>query len=1057
MSVSSPPVFLSYARATSRPHATRLYDALGGEAAGLCFLDTTDVESGDRLPETLVDALLESRIVVVFATPEYFGRWYCQLEFGVARMPSLHLAGTGEAERSRALDGLVIALPDQDADGVADWLPPVARVTAWPAQDDIGALAALVRARLAGDPPTYRERLAAFTDPRAERERLRDASRLPRAPRGHGVLTVAPPGLSPSIGDAFVGRADDLWRIHAALTAGAAAGLTGSIEAGGGMGKTRLALEYFHRLGPAHFGGGLFWIDAHDAPEPQLRRVLDAVDPAAPTDAELQARGSGVGQALREAFAARAAGPPALFVIDNVPEPAPDEAPRLLQTWCPALGQPGVAVLATSRMRVHAPGAAVHPVPIGVLEPAAAVALLAPPGERARLPEDEWREVAAWVGHLPLALELLRAALHHGAVSPGELLAQSRQASPAPALDAARQALDRQVSEAHLPGISAALSLSYDRLEPDAQTAARLLAWLAPAPIPSLVVEESPLEVFGPAERAALVSRHFVVHPEGAPAAFFGTMHRVVADFLRRQGNARDDIDHLAYRGLLHMLREANDDSEQRVRLARALAEPGAALLAHVQAAALEGEPLEDAIRFGSTLLSAAHEQGQLVLARGFGDRLFPLVRRLYGEDDEETREFERWLLALYGATGDLRGMRDFAAERAGSRAGRLGESGAEEAGVLLLEAMTLLQEGRFDDAEARLRDVLAVSAAHDPDDLALVARAFLAYIPSLRGNPYEAVPLLEAMVREAEQAAGADSADALASRVLLELSRLQADLPVSSVAEVRDFVEAARVTFGEHHPLGGAAGMVLEMAEFGPGGEPSTVEEMRVLHARLHDEYGPEHFLVFSTGMKLARLLEAAGDREGALAQHQALVESRRRLRGENSLDALNATLALGTLLRRMERVQEALDIHQDVVARLESTLGEEHLETITAIRALARTRRAAGDPAGAQQLRERVLSLCERAFGRLHPQTFEAALDLHDAATTGNYLRRTGWMTRWWIAILAGVHRDLLPPELHPLQQRYDRDYPLPGFWQRWVRNRSLRLARRESAPRQPWWKLW
>lgn len=1059
MSASYTPVFLSYARAASRPDAQRLYDALGGQAAGLCFLDSSDVESGDRLPETLVDALLDARVVVAFATPGYFQRWYCQLEFGVARMPSLHLAGMGEAERARALDGLVIALPEHGADAVADWLPPDARVTVWPGQEQTAELAALVRARLGAHPPTYRERLAAFTDPEAVREELRNASRLPRARRGHGVLTVTPPGLSPSIGDAFVGRADELWRIHAALGAGAgAAGLTGSIEAGGGMGKTRLALEYFYRMGPAHYGGGLFWINAHEPPGPQLRRVLDAVDPAALTDAELEARETTLAEEVRRAFRARPAGsPPALFVVDNVPEPEAEGSPAPLQTWCPALGEPGVAVLATSRMRVNAPGSAVLPVPIGVLEPAAALALLAPPAERPRLSEGEWREIAAWVGHLPLALELLRAALHHGAVSPGKLLAQSRAASPAEALDAARDHLRGHVPDESLPGISAALSLSYGLLDTDAQTAARLLAWLAPAPIPSLVVEESPLDVFGPAERSALISRHFVVRPEGSPAEFFGTMHRVAADFLRRSGDPRNDLDQIAYWGLLQMLRGA-DDRERRARLVRALAEPCRTLVAHVEASGLEGEPLQDTVRFGAELFAAAHDQGQLATARALGDRLLPLVKRLFGEDDEETHEFTRRLLAVYGATGDLRRMRDFAAERAGPLARTLGESHPEVAGVALLEALALVQEGRYDQAEARMREMVATlpEAAPGPEDLAFVARAFLAYMPSLRGRAMEAIPPLEALLEETERVDLPESGDALTVRIFLELSRAQADLPMSSLADVQSMAEEARETFGQHHPLTGSAEMLLELAAFGPAGEPRTVEEMRVLLARLHEDYGPEHFLVYSTARKLSRLLEAAGDPEGALANERAVVESRRQLRGENSLDALNATFQLGAMLCRLGSVQEAVATQRDVLARMEAQFGEEHPDTIDAMKALVRTLRVARDRAAAQGLQERVLALYERTLGELHPLTFEAALDVWDAADTRE-LVRAYQLTRQWTQMLTVVHPDLLSPELLALQKRWDRMQPLPGFYRRWLRNRSLKFATEQPPPRKPRWKFW
>jgi hypothetical protein len=56
-------------------YAEGVYRELGGDEAGLAFLDTEEIEHGDRFPQRLIDALLASRIVVIFADPAYFRRW----------------------------------------------------------------------------------------------------------------------------------------------------------------------------------------------------------------------------------------------------------------------------------------------------------------------------------------------------------------------------------------------------------------------------------------------------------------------------------------------------------------------------------------------------------------------------------------------------------------------------------------------------------------------------------------------------------------------------------------------------------------------------------------------------------------------------------------------------------------------------------------------------------------------------------------------------------------------------------------------------------------------
>jgi hypothetical protein len=51
--------------------AEALHRALGGDT-GLAFLDTSDIAPRTQFPPELAKALLASRVVVVFASKEYF-------------------------------------------------------------------------------------------------------------------------------------------------------------------------------------------------------------------------------------------------------------------------------------------------------------------------------------------------------------------------------------------------------------------------------------------------------------------------------------------------------------------------------------------------------------------------------------------------------------------------------------------------------------------------------------------------------------------------------------------------------------------------------------------------------------------------------------------------------------------------------------------------------------------------------------------------------------------------------------------------------------------------
>ncbi|HEX7238836.1 MAG TPA: toll/interleukin-1 receptor domain-containing protein, partial [Longimicrobiaceae bacterium] len=495
------PVFISYARDASREHAVALHEALGEEIA---FLDTEDIATGDHFPERLVDSLFDAKVVVIFAEPVYFTRWYCLLEFRIARTPFLRMvehAGSTPAEQEDALHSIVIAYPPRGVSPEMERFPSLVGATNWPSVQEPEKIAEMVLARLAANPPTLRERYAALGDADSARRTLLEATKLPPPMRIGSIPFVPQVGLPTTIGDAFVGRADDLWRIHDVLTTergslATAAGLTGSIEAGGGFGKTRLALEYLYRFGPRHYKGGLFWIDAEGDPELQLYDVLRSLNPSAPDITAVRAVPGGVPGAVARAIRARPEkDPSALFILDNIPEPPSGEPPRPLETWCPVLGE--VPVLATSRTRVALGSVGnVVALPLETLEPDAAVALLTTGISRVGLEPDEWYAIAEWVGYLPLALELLNRLVRSGGMTSADLLEASRQERLSITLDKAMDALRGIVQPGALRGVTEALAASYERLTQAEQYAARLLAWLAPDPIPEIVVAAFGPEVF---------------------------------------------------------------------------------------------------------------------------------------------------------------------------------------------------------------------------------------------------------------------------------------------------------------------------------------------------------------------------------------------------------------------------------------------------------------------------------------------------------------------------------------------------------------------------------
>jgi hypothetical protein len=578
----SQPVFISYARSSSRAAAVALFDLLGGDAEGLAFLDTSNVELGSQIGERVVDALLGSRVAVILAEPNYFTRWYCLLELRVACAPFAQLAAdpeTSQPARDDALQNVVVALP---ATGQADLslLPPALQTAAWPALSNVPEVAAFVRARLSATTRTLGQRLDAAGGAARVRQSILAENRLPlrvdlrRLPR---VPTVLPSSLD----RAYFGRGDDLWRLDQALVGQRGAGVPPSgvaIEGGAGTGKTRLVLEYIHRFAPRRFPGGVYWVDADVSPESleeRLHQILRSLDPSKPNLEFYKREGeASLRDDLRSVFEKLPPDKPALFIVDNVPEPDEAHRPPPLTQWCPVVDL--VSTVVTSRLHtsVGSRGATI-PIALAPLEMAAALALLTDEVDASLLPEDDWRRIAEWVGGLPLALELLNRAMVASAFEPRELLARSQGREATPALEDAMAGLRPHIAEGTLRGVTETILISYERLPEPAKTAAGVVAQFCPGvPIPEALLEAlqyvaftfrfdppmsftkdaqghvtsnaSARETFGQPVwsrevRTALVLRSWITLSTSKDLPIFGWMHRLVAEFLRNQSKGISD------------------------------------------------------------------------------------------------------------------------------------------------------------------------------------------------------------------------------------------------------------------------------------------------------------------------------------------------------------------------------------------------------------------------------------------------------------------------------------------------------------------------------------
>lgn len=502
-------VFISYARGES----TACAEALAAEltARGLRhYLDTRDARVDEPFPADIRDAMLGSRVIVVYPGQEYFKRWWCLKEWHLALAPVLRGKHVSDEARREAVAHIVVAWPDEGAAAAVDHLPPIMRVLNHRPARDAGALAAMVAERLAESPQSLSDRFAALkiidevvADYGSE-ERIPPPRQIPRE------IPFAPLGIERSIERHFVGRADDMWRLHDLLTgqgdptrvAQSAVVITGFA----GCGKSRLAMEYLHRYGPAHYEGGIFWINADPAVADlgrQQHAILRRLVPGTPpTYEEMVRAGRDVALELGEALVQRPAGARTLIVLDNVPSAAEGEAPKPLEHFVPASA--AVTVLATARDRMPPP---VQTLALDVLDPVSARELLTREIPPSALSQAEWDSVTEAVGRLPIALDLLNMAMQQGSLTPAEVLEAIAGPNPVAILDEQAEALQPNVPAGRVRGIGAAFNVSLRSVPKDVQDVLQALALFAPADIPGELLATIIVRMRGDASSMADVGR----------------------------------------------------------------------------------------------------------------------------------------------------------------------------------------------------------------------------------------------------------------------------------------------------------------------------------------------------------------------------------------------------------------------------------------------------------------------------------------------------------------------------------------------------------------------
>ncbi len=376
----------------------------------------------------------------------------------------------------------------------------------------------------------------------------------------HDILTNAGIAVRPvtlpetSIGAQFMGR--DILLAELAQSFGPVPEQTGTpataavLSGLGGIGKTRLALEYAWRSGE-HYTARLFvGTDTPSALQSNLaalaqRHSLDLPEQA-DTD-ESNKRDAVIRWLNRH--------PGWLLILDNVDS---EDSAVAAEDLIPQLN--GGHMLITSRLNNYSN--AVKLVPVDVLaENDAAAFLLVRTGGKRRQQADDSRQagiLAAELGYLPLALEQAGAYIGQRRLSFAAYAEQYRQQT-----ESVLAWYDPRLMT-YPKSVAITWQTSFDRLGEHSRHLLQRLAWLSPAPIP-----ESLLDIPIPglegvndpwADLAELEGYSLISRASDSPSF---TVHKLVQEVTRRQGG---DPEHRRLREMLAWLYAALNGDPQDVR-----------------------------------------------------------------------------------------------------------------------------------------------------------------------------------------------------------------------------------------------------------------------------------------------------------------------------------------------------------------------------------------------------------------------------------------------------------------------------------------------------------
>ncbi|MCX5247857.1 tetratricopeptide repeat protein [Streptomyces sp. NBC_00201] len=819
----------------------------------------------------------------------------------------------------------------------------------------------------------------------------------------------APPGAANLPGSAsgvFVGREDELKRLHRLLTDEGEAAVTQvsgtrAIHGLGGIGKSTLALHYAHIY--RHAYTLVWWLNAATTEQivTSLASLAMRLCPQWASAADVEERAAWAMLWLQWH-------PGWLLVFDNV------ERPDDLRHYLGAL--PDGHHLATSRTGTgwHAIAPTLS---LGLLDADAAVRLLctlALGEEQTPTPQEreEARALAAELGYLPLALEQAGAYLFETGTSLADYRTLLGQV-----MDTATAGID---PERTIARIWRHTLTAIERRNPQAVTLLNAMAWLAPDDIPRTLLATLCPDTLTLGEALGVLHSYNMISYSADRQSV--SVHRLVQTVLRHCPAPQPDEHPAGQQDAAHLIRQAipaeDTNTPQWERL-----------LPHVIALAAstppDGPASTEAAYCYQTTAQYLHRQGRDAHTIPLRAAILAQCEQVLGDTHPSTLTSRNNLASAYESAGDLTRAIPLYEAILTQREQVLGDthpdtltsrnnlaSAYESAGDLTraipLHETTLTQSeqvlgnthpstltsrnnlayayhaaGNLDRAiplhETTLTQREQVLGDTHPDTL--TSRNNLAYAYYAAGNLDRAIPLHETTLTQREQVLGDTHPDTLTSRNNLAGAYHAAGNLDRAIPLLAATLTQREEVLGDTHPETLSSRNNLAYAYYAAGNLDRAIPLLAATLTQCEQVLGDTHPNTLTSRDNLASGYYAAGDLDRAIPLYEATLTQREEAFGDTHPDTLTTRNNLAYAYYAAGNLDRAIPLLAATLTQREEALGDTHPDTLTSRNNLALAYYAAGDLDRAIPLYEATLAQCEQVLGDTHPDTLTTRNNLAHA----------------------------------------------------------------------------